>query len=163
MKKMKQNNKIIMIIIAIISFLTVIYLITSPKKKNQEPPQKQASISELKYEIGAMGEEDLYETKKDEKGKEVLAIKKELLYKVALAGILKKQKPTFEELDETIKQANLKSESGIWISQEARKDIASMLQDYLKDSYQINEERLLAIRKENAEMPINMMKFSKNV
>ncbi len=142
---MKQKKITIIAIAVVISLLVVVLFIVSPKKQEQNRAQKETSISDLKYEIGATGKEELYETQKDEKGKEVIQIKKELLYKVALAGILKNEKPIYEELDKILQEKPM--DNGIWISQEARKDILSMLQTYLKNNYKIDENRILAIRK----------------
>lgn len=142
---MNRNKATLLGIVVVLGIILISFLILSHKESDKEVKRQkeEKSISDLKYETGATADEELYTIEKDVDGREVLAVKQELLYKVALAGVLKQEKPTYEEID-TILQQNPIHE-GIWISTESREKIFSLIQTYLKDSYQIDENGYLQL------------------
>lgn len=148
---MKKNKKGLIIILTILLSLAIIAtIIICIYCKKQEYKEKEISIEELKYETGATAKEELYTIEKDIDGRDVLTIKKELLYKVALAGILKKEKPTYEEIDNLLEKNPI--HEGIWISEEARENVISLLQTYLKNEYKIDEQGYLQCIKQSDEI-----------
>lgn len=146
---MNKNRTVFISIIVVLSIFLITSLVifhSASNNKVEKKPKEDKSIADLKYETGATAKEDLYTIEKETDGREVLAIKEELLYKVALTGVLKQRMPTYEELD-TILQENSMHE-GIWISAESRKRIFSLIQTYLKDNYKIDENGYLKLEKQ---------------
>lgn len=141
---MKKINIIIVIIILVC--LSIVFTMTS-KFNNKEDDIKnnnETNIEELKYQTGATADDNLYEIQKDLDGRDILVIKEEMAYKVALAGILTQEKPTYENSEEIINKQNI--HSGIWISNESREKISYLIQKYLEDEYEIDEEGYLVLK-----------------
>lgn len=141
---MKKRNIIIVIIILVC--LSIVFTMTS-KFNNKEDDIKnnnETNIEELKYQTGATADDNLYEIQKDLDGRDILVIKEEMAYKVALAGIISGKKPTYEDLEETINKQNI--HSGIWVSSESREEINLLIEKYLEDEYEINEEGYLTLQ-----------------
>ncbi len=141
---MKKRNIIIVIIILVC--LSIVFTMTS-KFNNKEDDIKnnnETNIEELKYQTGATADDNLYEIQKDLDGRDILVIKEEMAYKGALAGIISGKKPTYEDLEETINKQNI--HSGIWVSSESREEINLLIEKYLEDEYEINEEGYLTLQ-----------------
>lgn len=157
---MKKRNIIIVIIILVC--LSIVFTMTS-KFNNKEDDIKnnnETNIEELKYQIGATADDNLYEIQKDLDGRDILVIKEEIAYKVALAGILTQEKPTYENLEEIINKQNINS--GIWISNESREKISYLIQKYLEDEYEIDEEGYLVLKtktQNSNSYDINLQKY----
>ena len=113
---MKKNKKMAIWIIIIFLLILIMFFIHSKytKKdennivnlngleeidKNQISFQENVTVNELKEEIGATGDAEIYETQTEYDGRKVLTVKAGLKYKVAFAGMMKKAKPNMEELD----------------------------------------------------------------
>lgn len=75
-------------------------------------------VKKVKGEIGATAEETIYEVKKEYDGREILAIKPTVQYKTVLAGILKNEMPTKNEIDNI--DLRCFSKKGVWISENSR-------------------------------------------
>ncbi len=71
--------------------------------------QNNSKIEEIKNEIGITGNTELYEIQKGDDNKEIAVIKPNIKYKVAFAGIIKKQKPDTNELDDIIEKEHPQS------------------------------------------------------
>lgn len=141
---MKKRNIIIVIIILVC--LCIVFTLTSKfsNKEDEIKNNNETNIKELKYETGATADDNLYEIQKDLDGRDILVIKEEMAYKVALAGILTQEKPTYEDLEETINKQNI--HSGIWVSSESREKFSYLIQTYLEDKYEIDEEGYLVLK-----------------
>jgi len=72
---------------------------------------------------------------------------KNLNYEVAFAGMYKKSKPEYEEIDEIIAN-NYPTENGIWIEVGSRQQTLEYLNSNLNYEYKINEQGYLEIEKE---------------
>lgn len=117
---------------------------TNNENNNQENQEK---VEELKNQISATGDTNLYEVQKDYTGKEVLAVKANIKYKVALAGMLKKSLPNLSETDEIIKN-NAPKDVGIWIEQNSRKKVNQFIEEnsYLESKYYIDNNGYIKIK-----------------
>lgn len=117
---------------------------TNNENNNQENLEK---VEELKNQISATGDTNLYEVQKDYTGREVLLVKANMKYKVALAGMLKKSLPNLNEIDEIIKNKAPK-ETGIWIEQNSRKKVNEFIEEnsYLESKYYIDDNGYIKIK-----------------
>lgn len=165
----KEKKKIILVIgvaVIIIAIAVVIILNIATKSKleneqneNWENPyteidknaiqyQEDASIDELKKETGLTADSNLYEVNTEYDGRKVLSIKVDVQYKVAFAGIVKKQAPKIEEVD-LILQENHPTENGVWIDEQSRSKFLELLKGNTKSEYEINEKGYLTIKNKN--------------
>ena len=92
-------------------------------------------------EQGFQSNEDIFEIAKEYDGREVVIIKPNVQYQVALAGMLKKEKPEFSEISELLKQAP--THTGIWIEETSREKFLELLTNISNTSYEINQEGFL--------------------
>lgn len=143
MKKKKKTIIILLLLLLSISIATCLILWHNRDSKRTQDTSEKREIESLKYETGASAKEELYTIQRDVDGRKVLAIKGELKYKVALAGILKQNIPTYEELNHTLEDSQI--HAGIWISSESRTRIFSLIKRYLKDEYSLNEQGYLIL------------------
>ena len=158
-----EKRNVIIVLILLLSLCIIFIGVDKLSSKEEKNNNSKIDIAELKYNKGATADDNLYEIKKDIDGRDILVIKEELSYKVALAGILSSQKPTFENLEQSIKSQNLYS--GIWISIESRQTIISLINEYLQDKYIINEEGYLLLEektKNSNSYDINLQKCLQN-
>ena len=121
--------------------------------KNQIDYNPNATVDELKEYTGASGDSELYEVSTEYDGRKVLKIKDNIMYDVALAGILKQGKPEFAEIDTLKRQAP--SKTGIWISENSRTNFLNLLQEQTKTEYSINDEGYLEIKNKNSQNDID--------
>lgn len=158
---MKKKNKIIqilLIILMLIIFIILTYygIIQKNKKENLIDENVQndyddmvkntimydnnATLDDLKNEYKITGQEDLYEIDTEYDGRKVLSIKPDINYKVAFCGMIKKSKPSFDEL-EVIFNGNSPKETGIWINEQSRERIINFLNnsEKLSSKYAIDE------------------------
>lgn len=153
-----MKKRYIMFIICIIVVILVIAIVTrfcgKNKDKNENininnttetqdtnivPEQK---IEDIKEDLGYnSADTTIYEVKKEYDGREVLAIKPNIQYKVAMAGVIKNGKPEFSEIDDLLTQAPNKS--GIWIEKNSRKVFLDNLKKYSNYVYSVDEEGYL--------------------
>lgn len=165
---MNKRIKIIILIIAIIIFIAIIRLIIlkinlenkSNKEewnnefyeanKNEVNYKDSVTVNELKEEMGIKADSDLYEVSKEYDGRKTLNIKPNILYKVAFAGIVKKSKPVFEEIDEIFNNEYPKK-NGIWISEQAREHFLKLVNESTNTNtaYIIDEEGYLKVKEKN--------------
>lgn len=149
---------IICLIIIICIIITNIFLNIDNKSKNLEDILEQNKIEEtenqnednlsqqkidiIKDDLGYNNTNtNMYEIKKEYDGREVIVIKPNIQYKVAMAGAIKNGKPEFSEIDGLLEQAPNKS--GIWIEKNSRKEFVEILQKYTYCSYTIDEDGYL--------------------
>ena len=158
-----EKRNVIIVLILLLSLCIIFIGVDKLSSKEEKNNNSKIDIAELKYSKGATADDSLYEIKKDLDGRDTLVIKQELLYKVALAGILNENKPTFENLDQTIKCQNL--HSGIWISDKSRQMVLSLINEHLQDKYIINEEGYLLLEektKNSNSYDMNLQKSMQN-
>lgn len=117
--------------------------------KNQVSYQENVTVEDLKKDIGATGDTEIYEIQQEYDGRNIITIKPSIRYKVAFAGMIKNSIPTMEELD-TIINGNLPEKSGIWINEESREKVLELFNDEsLNSNYIIDDEGYLKIQDEN--------------
>lgn len=150
----KQKKIIISVIILILLFVSVIVVFTIKNSKKEESENiakfeetnNIEKIEDLKNETGAEGNTEIYEVQTEYDGRKVLAIKLNMQYKVALAGMIKGSKPTYEELDDIITSKNIQN-NGIWVEDKSRDKIAGFLDKnaYMNSKYYIDDDGYIKI------------------
>ena len=143
-------------VIIVIGFITIVTFFKQKEKKENTVNQnsnniiensipdtfQKSKIDEIKQDLGYNNKnEEIYEIKKEYDGREVIVIKPNIKYKVAMAGAIKNGKPEFSEIDGLLEQAPNKS--GIWIEKNSRKEFVEILQKYTNCSYTIDEDGYL--------------------
>lgn len=105
-----------------------------------------STLQDLKEEYKITGADNIYEIGTESDGRKVITVKADINYKVAFGGMIKKSKPSYEELD-IIFQKNMPTKSGIWIESSDQSKIVSYLNNskYLKSKYEINKEGYLQV------------------
>lgn len=152
---MKKNLKILLpIIIVVIIGIFIILLINN--KSNQDISNQQEQVAseeenikeEIINETGITGDAQIYDIVEDN-NTQVLTVKEDLKYKVALVGMLKQAKPEYEELDKIIENQNFKN--GVYINEKSRQQFLEILDKYTENNYIIDENGYLQIQKQNNE------------
>lgn len=122
----------------------------SYEEENEEnSKQDQEQISQITENQGLQADENIYEIATEYDGREVVRVKPNIQYKVALAGMIKKEIPDFSELDDLLTQAP--THTGIWIEETSRESFLNILNNIADSEYEINEDGFL-IKKENGKM-----------
>ena len=80
-----------------------------------EKKETQEKITNMIENQGFSANENMYELAEEYDGRQTLIVKSSIQYKVALSGMLKKEKPEFQEIDELLKKAP--SHTGIFIEE----------------------------------------------
>lgn len=115
------------------------------KEKDEIPEKEQEQIiEEIKEDLGATGDNTLYEVKKGYDNQKTISIKSSVKYKVAFAGIIKDRQPNKNELDE-IMEENHPQKAGIWIYEKDRKNFLDLLKNITKSEYEITSDGYLKI------------------
>lgn len=138
-----MKKRYIVIFIVLIMLCLIFWIIKARKTKDEVINNAVNQIEEIKNETGIIGDSSLYEVSKDESGNQIISIKADLQYKVALAGTITHEKPDISKLDE--KFLNLSQEKGIWIEEESREKFLKLLSDVSQAGYYINEDGYLRI------------------
>lgn len=115
--------------------------------KNETNYNDNATVEELKENMGMEAESNLYEITEEYDGRKTLNIKANILYKVAFAGIIKKDKPTFEEIDE-IFEKNYPDKNGIWVSEQSRDIFLNLIKENSSTEFEINKDGYLVVSDE---------------
>ena len=161
---------VIIVIICIISCMSFIFYKINRNKINKNEQElsnknieekeevlKEHRIEEIKNDLGYNNtDKEIYEIKKEYDGREVLSIKPNIQYKVAMAGAIKNAKPKFSEIDQILGQAPNKS--GIWITNKSRDRFLNMLKDVTTTKYTIDNNGFLIQESNNNEIDENIKK-----
>ena len=112
-------------------------------EENQETNKEsnQEKITQIVKDQGLQANENIYEIAQEYDGREVVVVKTNIKYKVALAGMIKKQKPEFNEINEIMEKAP--KHTGIWIAENSREKFLEVLKKITKLTYAINEDGFL--------------------
>ena len=124
MKKIIKNI-VIITIITIITFFVYSKVKINKQKSSLENEYKElkeksvmydenAEVEDLKREYNISGDSSLYEIQTEYDGRKILAIKSNENYKVAFAGLVKRNKPEMQEISEILEK-NHPTENGVWI------------------------------------------------
>lgn len=115
------------------------------EEKNQNSILNDVSeqkIENIKDDLGYNNvNSEMYEIKSEYDGREVIVIKPDIQYKVAIAGAIKNEKPEFSELDKLIEQ--VPNKSGIWITKKSREKLLNILKQLTNSNYVFDEDGYL--------------------
>ncbi len=151
---MKKKQIIIISVIAIIVILIIINIIgikkIEPREQNEENiiANDKNLINEIKEEINATGDTNIYEVKKEYDGRKIIQIKPNIQFETALAGIFKNA--MFEENEIETLLENKPQYNGIWISNNSREKFLELLEKNNIDNYIIDEKGYLKLEKTNS-------------
>ena len=171
---MKKKQKIIISLVIVLFIIATIIVICYLNKsnnnsdnevdfinsyreidKNQVAYQDDVTIDELKNDIGATGNTEIYEIQQEYDGRNVLAVKPDITYKVAFAGMVINSQPTMEELDDIFNK-NAPAENGIWIEEESRDKVLEFFNgDSTESDYAIDNEGYLKVQNKNNQNDID--------
>lgn len=152
MKKKIWISIIFLILVLIIAF-NIFKFYSEENSKAQdnyseeiESSQTGKTVEEIKKEIGASADENIYEVQKEYDGREILTIKPDVQYKTVLAGILKNEKPT----EQDVNRLNLsKFHQGIWISETSREQFLKILKKCNIQNFEIDTDGYLYKKEES--------------
>ena len=117
-----------------------------PTEKIEENKTVEGSTEELenmKKEIKAKGNDDIYYVDEEKDGRKILQIKENVQYEVDLAGIIKNALPKEEELNNLLEKAP--KYSGIWISKQSRESFSKLLKNNGITNFSIDDDGYLKI------------------
>lgn len=128
-------------------------------EKNSVKYQDNSSVEKLKEEYKYTGSNDIYEINTELDGRKVINVKADINYRVAFCGLIKNDKPSFQEID-SIFEENYPTESGIWIRQNDREKTLKYLNnnEYMNSVYVINSNGYLEVKQEK-----NPTEYDKNI
>ena len=161
-----KNKKVIILVVLLIMFVAILVLLFNKRiqkdnnqynfeqygeqvDKNQIEYQPDVTVEEIKNEIGATGNTDIYEVEQEYDGRNILAVKPSIKYKVAFAGMIKNAKPSMSELD-NIMEEKLPHKTGIWVKEKSRDKILEIFNDGdVNSKYLIDDDGYLKIDRKN--------------
>ena len=139
-----EKNKIIICIICVILVASIFGIIIKLKNKSKYSPDINApieKIEEIKKDTGATADSDLYAVAKEYDGRQVLVIKPEIQFKTVLAGILKNDEPSMQDVENV--NLNLFKKKGIWISENSRNKFLEILGECNIKNFTIDDDGYL--------------------
>lgn len=161
-----KNKKVIILVVLLIMFVAILVLLFNKRiqkdnnqnnfeqygeqvDKNQIEYQPDVTVEEIKNEIGATGNTDIYEVEQEYDGRNILAVKPNIKYKVAFSGMIKNAKPSMSELD-NIMEEKLPHKTGIWVEEKSRDKILEIFNDGdVNSKYLIDDDGYLKIDRKN--------------
>lgn len=142
---MKKAIPIILGLI-LIAILGIIIYKNSSREDNNIPSTKSVikekqtnTIEEIKKEVNATADTNMYHVEEEYDGRKILQIKPDIQYDTVLAGILKNGKP--KEIEEILK--NRPTKSGIWVAEQCRQNFLKLLKDNNLNGYEIDKQGYL--------------------
>lgn len=158
---MKERTKIIILIIVIV--VVVAFLVINLILHKQETEKGNTTsngidiydenvINEIKNEINATADSDLYQIEEEYDGRQILQIRPNVQFETALAGILKNGQPQENEIQDLLQKKP--TQNGIWISEPSRDKFLNLLKDNGVNEYAISDEGYL-YRKEKTNKEIS--------
>lgn len=111
------------------------------------------TIEEIKKEIDATANANMYQLEEEYDGRKIIQIKPDIQYSTVLAGILKDGNIREDEVQSILKKSPNKS--GIWISRKSRDKFLKLLTDNGASNYKINKEGYLHKKDENGIEKLN--------
>lgn len=101
---------------------------------------------------------DLFETSMEYDGREIKNVRTSYQYKVALAGIIKNDLPSYSELDSICN--NFSKKGGIWISPNSREKVLQIINENTENGFKIDEDGYL-IEKDMMEQGVKNASYKK--
>ena len=144
---MKKRFIVILVILIIVTVLIFTYIKNKKDISEEQYKYNITQIEEIKNNIGITGNSNLYEISKDYNGEDIISIKADLQYKVALAGAVIHNVPELSKIDEQI--SNVPQDTGIWIEEQSRERFLEIVNDVSEGKYNINQNGYLEINNKN--------------
>lgn len=144
---MKKKIILLLIIICMVIVTLVIFnkiTVTNKKKENEENSDISNNveiIENIQKDINSTANTDLFEVVTEYDGKNSIRIKPDIQFNTVLAGIIKKDIPDENEINELIK--NAPTNTGIWINDNSREDFINLLESNNINSFEIDENGYL--------------------
>ena len=167
-----KNKKYIIIGLAIIVIILIVALVIFFSKKDNEDVNNMILVSEnnvtnenaedntsivdqdtsnqnvveienMKNEINATGNTDIYYVDEEYDGRKILQIKPDVQFDVDLAGIMKNSKPEENEINELVGKEP--TNNGVWISEQSREIFSNLLKNNNIIDFNISDEGYLQI------------------
>ena len=140
---MNKNLKIILSVLFLILALAIVFnnVEKSEDKSDDIINESKYTIEEIKNEINATADTNMYEIQEEYDGRKIIQIKADLQYETMLAGILKNSKPEEEEIKSILEKSP--TESGAWISKQSRERFLKLLDNNNISGYEVNDEGYL--------------------
>lgn len=166
MDNIKLKNMIIVIVftITIIVLLTIVQNNLNEKNENNNDNNSIDNsnsenvtqidkndvnvINEIKSQINATADTDMYQVETEYDGRPTIQIKPNIQYDTVLAGILKNGSPNIDEITNILE--NKPKNKGIWISKQSTQDFLKLLNENQISNYYIDEQGYLK-KNENSE------------
>ena len=175
-----KNKKYIIIGLAIIVIILIVALVIFFSKKDNEDVNNMILVSEnnvtnenaedntsivdqdtsnqnvveienMKNEINATGNTDIYYVDEEYDGRKILQVKPDVQFDVDLAGIIKNTMPEENEISELVGKAP--TDNGIWISEQSRERFSDLLKNNNINDFSISDDGYLQINNsENNDM-----------
>lgn len=175
-----KNKKYIIIGLAIIVIILIVALVIFFSKKDNEDVNNMILVSEnnvtnenaedntsivdqdtsnqnveeienMKNEINATGNTDIYYVDEEYDGRKILQVKPDVQFDVDLAGIIKNTIPEENEISELIEKAP--TDNGVWISEQSRESFSNLLKNNNINDFTISDDGYLQINNsENNDM-----------
>lgn len=163
-----KKNKIVFTCIALVVLIIVgviVILKTNNNNNNEEnntfdEKYNEILIDEIKNEINATADDNIYQIDEEYDGRKILQIKPNIQFETVLAGILKKDSPNINEINNLIK--NRPNKSGIWVSEKSREEFATLLKINDVKNFIIDEEGYVNITSKDENTP-NEEQFQKKM
>ena len=144
---MKKKIILLLIIICMVIVTLVIFNkinVTNKKKENEENSDISNNveiIENIQKDINSTANTDLFEVVTEYDGKNSIRIKPDIQFNTVLAGIIKKDIPDENVINELIK--NAPTNTGIWINDNSREDFINLLESNNINSFEIDENGYL--------------------
>lgn len=158
-KKRKRRRKMkkcytIVIALMVIAIIVGTIIFTNTRKTNQEANENEnriensenviqnvEEIEEIKNEINATANTNIYKVEEESDGRKILQVKPEVQFEVDLAGIIKNAKPDENELQSLIEKAS--KTNGVWIAKQSRENFLELLKKNGIENFSITDEGYL--------------------
>lgn len=152
---MKKRN-IILVLVAVIVIVIGVVLAKLNLQKDKENENNttnevdiydKETINEIKEEMNATADTNMYQIQEEYDGRQILQIKPSIQFETVLAGILKNGQPSENEIQDLLK--NKPTKQGIWIAKQSRESFLNLLKENGINGCAINEDGYLYMTEEN--------------
>ena len=145
---------VIIIILIFVSFL----IIKEQSNKNTrnliiENEESRNIINELKEEVNASGNTNIYDVKSEYDGRKILQIKPNIQFETVLAGIIKGSMFTEEEIEILLEERP--KYNGIWISEKSKDFFLRILKENDIENFYIDDNGYLKLKQNNGNLKEN--------
>ena len=166
---MKKYFKYLGIVLGIVIILSLLFLSRRPEKeemlaqqddyvtqegvnidKNEVTYQENLTVGDLKNEVGASGDNEIYDITTEYDGRKILTIKSEVQFDVVLAGLLDGKKPELDLKKLEEKASVFQGKKGVWIEENSREEFLKLLKETTRGSYNIDTERYLVCEQDQS-------------